>query len=195
MRTHPMPPDTDEITMLARLAASRVLAVDGYCLRVRDAWGNKPTVHVFLRQFGCLFCHQTVAEMIAITPDVVAAGGHVVMVGCGSVEHALRFARDKRLPRVGVSIYTDPSRTSYEVASLERGYERTFFNPDSLRAYARARADGHRITGVAGDIPQLGGVFVIEPPARLRYAHRSRFAGDHPSGEAVVAALRAAQAA
>jgi len=66
-------------------------------------------------------------------------------------------------------------------------------NAGSVRAYRDARADGHRITGLFGDLTQLGGLMVTRPPARLVMLHRSQYAGDHADPSAVLAAVRAAR--
>jgi peroxiredoxin len=177
---------------VATLAAQRVLAIDGSVVRLRQAWGSRPVVQVLLRHFGCIFCHQMVADVLAVTPTIASHGGHVVLVGCGTVEHATKFAKHKRLPREGVTLYCDPGRESYDAIGLEHSYAKTFFSGGARAAYVAARKAGHRVSGVAGDIAQLGGAFVIAPPARLLYEHRSRFAGDHPSVGAILEALRSA---
>jgi peroxiredoxin len=175
---------------IAAIAAQRVLTRDGKPMRLRDIWGSTPVVHVFLRHFGCLFCHQMVADVLEASPRIAARGGHVVLVGCGTPEQAAKFARAKGIPREGVELFCDPGREAYDSAALERGWAKTFFDTGAHRAYAGARKEGHHITGVAGDIAQLGGVFVIAPPSRMLYEHRSRFAGDHPDADAIVEALR-----
>lgn len=168
------------------LAAQRVLARDGSVVRLRQVWGASTTVQVFLRQFGCLFCHQMVAEVLGASQRIVAHGGRVVLVGCGSLEQGQKFAREKGIPREGVELYCDPGRETYDTASLDRGYVKTFFNTASRRAYIAARREGHAITGIAGDVAQLGGVAVITAPAHLHYLHRSRYAGDHPDVDEIV---------
>ncbi len=186
--------DLDADAYVAKVAACRVLDTAGAPRRIYDVWRSRPVVHVFLRQFGCLFCHSLVAELLDAAPRIGAAGAHVVMVGCGSAAQALAFADDKRIPREHVSIYTDPTRASFEAASLARSWRATFLDAGARRAYARARRAGHAITGVAGDVAQLGGVMVVRPPAHLAYLHVSRFAGDHaPIGE-LLGALEAPSA-
>jgi hypothetical protein len=184
------PQSEDDGLLVASVAACRVLGLDGSVSRLRDVWGTKPVVHVFLRQFGCLFCHEMVGSLIERVPDIQQLGAHVVMVGCGNTEQAVRFARDKRLPRFGIAIFTDPSRASFEAANLERGWGKVFLDGEAREAYRRARREGHRITGVQGDVPQLGGLMVVQPPARLTFIHRSRFAGDHPEPSEILDALR-----
>jgi peroxiredoxin len=161
------------------MAAAQVLALDGRVNRLRDLWGQAPNVTTFVRHFGCLFCHQMVNDLVVYIPRLVERGARVVIIGNGTLEQARHFFSERRLPRAGVDVVTDPRRESYAAAGLERGMLRTF-NARSAAAYGAARGQGHRVTGLLGDLTQLGGLFVIQPPATLVYAHRSRFAGDHP---------------
>jgi peroxiredoxin len=174
---------------LARVAAARVRTLSGQQIRLRELWQTGPVVTGFLRHFGCLFCHQMVADLIAGAPDFIARGASVVFVGNGSENQARRFFESKGLPREGCTVVTDPERESYQAAGFERGYVRTFLNSGSQRAYAQARNAGHRITGLFGDLTQLGGVVVTRPPALLEYLHRSEFAGDHPDLDELRAAV------
>ncbi|HVW90300.1 MAG TPA: peroxiredoxin-like family protein [Gaiellaceae bacterium] len=165
--------------IVAQVAAAQVLALDGRVHRLRDLWRGVPNVTTFVRHFGCLFCHQMVNELVTRIPEIVGRGARVVIIGNGTLEQARHFFSERKLPRSGVDVVTDPRRESYAAAGLERGLFRTF-NGSSATAYRAARARGHRVTGLFGDLTQLGGLFVIQPPATLVYAHRSRFAGDHP---------------
>lgn len=180
--------DIDHDRFLARLAASEVLTLDGTPIRMRELWRDAVVVTTFLRHFGCLFCHQMVASTVAVIPEILERGARLVFVGNGSPNQAKRFFTDKKLPREGCSVVTDPERAAYQAAELERGYGKTF-NPKSGRAYKDARGEGHRVTGLFGDLTQLGGLLVTRPPAHLVYVHRSRFAGDHPDMRSVLALL------
>lgn len=175
--------------MAASVAAATVVALDGRHLRMRELWANTPVVTTFLRQFGCLFCHRAVADLVAALPKILERGARLVIVGNGSIAQAQRFYGDKNLPREGCTVVTDPERQSYRAAEMRRGFVRTFVNPVSVREYRAARTEGHRITGVFGDLTQLGGVMVTRPPARLVMMHKSQFAGDHARTEDILAAL------
>lgn len=175
--------------LAAQVAAQTVLGLDGSRVRVRELWRPTPAVTAFLRHFGCLFCHEMVASVVAATPGLVGRGVAVVLIGNGSVAQAQRFFSDKGLPRQGCTVVTDPERVSYQAAELERGFTRTFLNADSRRAFERARREGHRISGWLGDLTQLGGVIVTRPPAKLGYLHRSEHAGDHPDMREVARAV------
>jgi hypothetical protein len=170
---------------IAQLAAAQVLALDGRVYRMRDLWRDTPSVTTFVRHFGCLFCHQMVNDLILYIPRIVERHARIVIVGNGTLEQARHFFSERRLPRGGVDVVTDPRRESYGAAGLGRGLLKTF-NRSSATAYGAARSHGHRVTGLFGDLTQLGGLFVIKPPATLAYAHRSRFAGDHPDMDDVL---------
>src|SRR6185503_11168472 len=92
-------------------SAARARAQSPVCrrrVRLREIWGEDVVVTTFLRQFGCLFCHRAIAEIVAIVPDVIAAGARLVFVGNGSVNQAQRFYAEKKLPRDGCTVVTDP---------------------------------------------------------------------------------------
>lgn len=175
--------------LVLHLAAVQVIGLDGSPVRIREFWRKATTVTSFVRHFGCLFCHQMVHDLVTSVPNIVARGAQVLIVGNGSTEQAKRFFTSKKLPREGVAVVTDPDRESYRTAGFDRGYARTFLHPGAAKAFGGAKAQGHRITGLFGDLTQLGGLLVVKPPASLAYFHKSRFAGDHPDMSEVIAAL------
>lgn len=175
--------------LVAYVAAAQVIGLDGNAIRIREFWRRRTTVTSFVRHFGCLFCHQMVHDLVQSVPAILGKGAQVLIVGNGSIEQARRFFTSKRLPREGVDVVTDPERESYKSAGFERGYARTFLHPGAPKAYGAAKNQGHRITGLFGDLTQLGGLLVVKPPASLAYWHKSRFAGDHPDMPEVVQSL------
>jgi len=179
----------DQDSLVAHLAAVQVIGLDGSPVRIREFWRKTTTVTSFVRHFGCLFCHQMVHDLVLSVPTIVARGAQVLIVGNGSIEQARRFFTSKKLPCDGVAVVTDPERDSYRTAGFERGYARTFLHPGASKAYGGAKGQGHKITGLFGDLTQLGGLLVVKPPAALAYFHKSRFAGDHPDMSEVVGAL------
>lgn len=174
--------------LVAQIAAASVLTLDGKATRIRELWRDAPTVTGFVRHFGCLFCHQMVEELVKTVPHILEKGARVVIVGNGSIEQAKRFFLEKSLPREGVSVVTDPDRESYKAAGFDRGITKTL-NAGSVKAYGIAARQGHRVTGLFGDLTQLGGMLIVKPPATLVYFHRSRFAGDHPRMDDILSAL------
>ncbi len=71
---------------------------------------------------------------------------------------------------------------------LAYGWSKTF-HPRSMWKGLRAFAAGFRQGGRRGNPVQQGGLFVLGPGDRVRYALRDRFAGDHAPISAVLAAL------
>jgi AhpC/TSA antioxidant enzyme len=188
--TSSYPPDAYETDRLvAQVAVAQVQGLDGKTHRLRDLWRNATSVTTFVRHFGCLFCHQMVGDLVEHLPGILERGARVVIIGNGTLEQARHFFAVKKLPRGGVDVVTDPRRESYAAAGLERGFARTLLNRGSAGAFGAARSQGFRITGLFGDLTQLGGLLVIKPPATLLYAHKSRFAGDHPDLLKVISKL------
>ena len=188
-------PVLDEQQWAIRLAASTVLGMDGSRVRVRDLWRGGVTLTAFLRHYGCLFCLQFAHDIIEAAPEIIASGSSLVLIGNGTVGQAKRFFDERGLPKAGCTVATDPERESYRAADFRRGYGRTFFEKPARRAYVKARAEGHRITGLYGDLTQLGGLTVTTPPAQLIYMYRSEFAGDNPKLPDVLDAIARAQKA
>jgi peroxiredoxin len=175
---------------LSKLADATVLTLEGEVAVVRDLWRGRPTVLAFVRHFGCLFCHELVAKLKDAVDPIEARGGRLVIIGNGSVDHARRFFADKGFDLSHVTLVTDPGRSSFRAAGMGRGVGVTFLNGGSLGAFRRARSAGHRITGAFGDVFQLGGVVVVKPPGEVVYEYVSKFAGDDPDIEQVIAAVR-----
>lgn len=124
--------------------------------------------------------------MRKIEPELARKSATIVPIGNGGPSF-IRGFRDKT-GLVG-PVYTDPSRKTFEAAALVRTV-RNFLHPGGLVASVRAAAKGFLPgTEVKGDALQLGGVLVFVPPGRVTFHYASRYVGDHPSNEAVLAAL------
>lgn len=185
------PPDdhVQRDLLAANIASAPLHDLQGERMRLRELWRRGPTVSVFLRQYGCLFCHELLDDVLARAAEIRDRGAELVVVGNGTVEQAREFARRKSLPVPGVWLASDGARAAYDAAGMKESWARTFTHPGAVGAYVRARRRGHRVTGVFGKVSQLGGVLVTRPPAHLAYVFRSRFAGDHPDLDQVLAAI------
>jgi hypothetical protein len=175
--------------LIAHMAVVPILALDGSTVTLRTYWREAPTVTGLVRHFGCLFCHQMVHDLTEAAPAILESGANLIIVGNGTVAQARDFFSERGLPRDRVFVLTDPERRSYDAAGAERGLRQTFFNSGSRRAYAKARREGHGISGWLGDLTQLGVLLVTRPPAGLSYIYRSRYAGDHPKMSEVLGAV------
>ncbi len=178
--------------VVAQIAAAQVETLEGKKVRIREFWRESKYVTGFIRQYGCIFCHQMVHDLVVHVDEILGRGAKVLIVGNGSAAQAQRFFAMKKLPREGVTVTTDAERESFKAAEFERGLARTFLHPGAIDSYVTAKKQGHRITGLFGDLTQLGGLVATRPPALPLYFHRSKFAGDHADLNVVISQLGAA---
>lgn len=114
-----------------------------------------------------------------------AKGARIVAIGNGPTS-AIEAFREKS--GFHGEIYTDPTLQAFEALSLNRGVF-TSFNFSSIAAAFGAYKQGFRQGSVKGDPWQQGGVFVVDSEGTVRFAYKSRFAGDHPAMEQLLTAL------
>lgn len=110
-------------------------------------------------------------------------------IGNGTAVMAQDFAEQFK---VGIDLYTDPSRKSYDVAGWRRPLASAVLGLGTvLKASRRAMKAGFRQGKVQGDAFQLGGVLVIGTDGTVLFEHGDKAAGDHASIEDIVRALSA----
>jgi NAD(P)-dependent dehydrogenase (short-subunit alcohol dehydrogenase family) len=112
-------------------------------------------------------------------------GINVVIVGNGNAVFAESFREEFEIEG---TLLVDPELAAYRAAGLRRGRTEIASPKLVLNAF-RAYKEGARQTGVEGDPWQLGGVFVIASGGNLRFAYRSREAGDHAAPRDIEASL------
>lgn len=117
------------------------------------------------------------------------AGARLVVIGNGAPTFIAGF-RDKS--GYDGPLYTDPDLTAFARLGLERSV-RSILNLRTLRRAVDAYRDGYRQGRTRGDAWQQGGVFVVARGGAPVYRYPSKFAGDHPPVEEVVAAARRTQ--
>lgn len=160
--------------------------------RLRDQLGVEPTLLVFLRHLGCLFCRETVQDLRAISEGVPAFPPLLFFTQSTPVELRAFLRRDWPTARA----VSDPERFFYAAFGIERMSPLGLLRPALWRAERRARAKGVESGERSGDIWRMPGVFVVAG-ARVLWTHEFRHAGDHPDWDripALVASLRAASA-
>ena len=118
-------------------------------------------------------------------PEIRRRGAELIIVGNGQPQHAIDF-RDTE--QVASPLYVDPELRAYAAAGLKRGF-RSSLSPGVILRGLRAFGEGKRQGATMGDPWQQGGVFIIRPGNRVDFSHISEEAGDHPSAEAIIAAL------
>lgn len=145
------------------------------------------TLLVFLRQLGCTFCRETVAELrSAATAD--PSYPPVLFFFMGSPREGRAFMQRYWPAARAVS---DPAKRFYAAFGIERGGLLQMFGPAVWRAKQRAAAKGHSNGERIGDLWMLPGIFVVRDE-RIAWAHEPRHAADHPDFRSipVVSGLR-----
>lgn len=124
--------------------------------------------------------------MRAIAPEIESLGARLAFIGNGTPQHAAWFVEDFAIAE---PVLADPERLTYRALDARRAGLR----PGDLRSIwygLRAWRAGYRQTETRGDARQLGAVAIVRPGGELAWTYRSAAAGDHPSPERVLSALR-----
>lgn len=155
-----------------------------------DASGERVSLLVFLRHFGCIFCRETLADLRAASeadPDYP----DVLFFFQGSATEGRAFLR-RYWPEARA--IADPDLEFYERFGVRRGSFFEALGPAVvLGARARARAKGHENGPRSGDIWRMPGVFAVAGN-RIIWAHHPRHAADHPDFAGIPSVVAAASA-
>ncbi len=117
-------------------------------------------------------------------PSLRAAGIEVALIGSGAPHFANAFGDSMKLD---VPIYSDPDLATFQAAAFHRSVW-SIMRPEVLAKGFRAFQEGHRQRRTQGDSLQQGGVLVVGPDGAVSYRYASRYAGDHPPVQEIVAA-------
>lgn len=156
---------------------------------LRGQLGERVTLLVFLRHFGCIFCRETVAELRAASaaPDFPA----LLFFFQGSPTEGRAFLR-RDWP--GVRAVSDPTGRFYDAFGVGHMSPLQMLRPGLWAAERRARAKGHKQGPQSGDVWRMPGIFLVAG-ARILWQHDFRHAGDAPAFEALPALARRLAAA
>jgi peroxiredoxin len=171
------------LTKAVALADVQIVDAAARATRLGALWGERPIVLAWMRHFGCTICMAHVTRLCESAGDVRAAGGELVVIGHGAPEQAAWFVEE-----VGVSIpvYTDPSLRIYSALATHPGF-RDALHPGTFWSAMRAMRRG--LTTQPRDDAEAA-VAVIAPDGSIRYGFVSRFRGDEPDLDEVLAAVR-----
>jgi len=152
-----------------------------------DQLGSEPVLLVFLRQFGCIFCRETVAELRQAA-ETTSGFPPVLFFFQGTPTEGRAFLR--RYWREARAI-ADAEEWFYRAFGVERATLLQALGPAVWRAEWRARRKGHASGPSSGDIWRMPGVFLVRG-AEILWRYEPRHAGDHPDFAAIPAAARSA---
>ena len=142
---------------------------------LRDQLGERETLLVFLRYFGCIFCREMVAEIRARVredPDYP----EVLFFFQGTATEGRAFLR-RDWP--DVRAIADPDVAFYQDFGVERGSVMQVFGPGPLLATRRAKSKGHASGERTGDPWRMPGLF-LALGEKILWQHRFSHQADHP---------------
>jgi hypothetical protein len=134
-----------------------------------------------------MFCREQAAQLRGIASEAERLG-NLVIIGNGTVDHARDF---QRTHGDGLRSLVDTGKKTYRTLGFRRGLRYTFGAASVMRGLQTTRR-GFTQGATQGDAFQQGGTLVLAAGGRPVYFQRSRFAGDHPEIETVLAAIRLA---
>ena len=154
------------------LATATILDTAGQAVPFSHLYAERPTLVVFVRHFGCIFCRERFADLAAAMPMMDDRGIGAVAIGNGTPLMAEAFAQTLK---VDIPIYTDPSREIFTKADMKRNFGLGFA---TIKQGLRSWKAGHRQGAVAGDPWQQGGCLLIDREGQILAAERDQRAGD-----------------
>lgn len=105
----------------------------------------------------------------------------------------MNFARQFREEfKINFPLLVDEDSAAHRAANLPKANVFHLFRSDNAAYRKRAKAAGHKQTGIKKDPFQLGGSFVFAPGDRDLYVHISQTFGDNAPMPDLLAAIRRA---
>lgn len=147
-------------------------------LSLNDMSHSWPTLLIFLRHTGCMFCRETLGDIAAQRSRIEAAGTRMVLVHMSREQTVTRLVHRyglHDLPRI-----RDHERVLYRAFGLALGGPLDLFGPAVWwRAWEAAMLEGHWVGLLDGEVFQLAGVFLLYHGQVLR-SYRHQRASDRP---------------
>jgi peroxiredoxin len=169
--------------------ATQVLGPNGLSRALSTCVGPDVTLIVFVRQFACAGCKARTAELLLHLDALKTAAVRVVVVGCGTAEHARQFLQDHKLDSRPMDLVTDPAGVAHAAAGMGRNRWGTLGVGASVN-FVKYVLAGYSNGWGHGDFYQLGGTLLVASDGRVIVVHREPHLGATlPIGEVVEQAL------
>ena len=158
--------------MSAELSACTVHTLDGADVEFASLLGEKSTLILFVRHFGCIFCRSRLAGLQQYQSELEASDIKAVVVGNGTVPMARAFVEE-----IGweLPLFTDPTGEAHKLAGMQRRFG---LGPRAVLQAVRAYTSGQRQGQTAGDVWQQGGWLLIDAQGMIKHRHADTGAGD-----------------
>lgn len=153
-------------------------AVTGYNLSgatFGEVLGERPTLLVFLRHFGCTFCREMVQDLKEMV-EGRADAPELLFFYMGAPDEGEAFFSHYWPQARAVA---DAERVFYHAFGLNRGSWKQMFGLEVLACGIRAASKGHGLGRPVGDPLQMPGLFLVKG-SELLWQHDFKHAGDHP---------------
>ena len=148
-----------EIDAATKLAMADLVGNQGLTLAALTARG--PTLVIFLRHLGCVFCRQTLSDLRAARPALDARGIQIALVHMASDRQAELVFRLYGLD--DVARFADPERSLYHAFGLRRVTMRELMSTQLFkRGFEACIHERHIMNIPRGDPMQMPGVFLAE---------------------------------
>lgn len=148
---------------------------------------NQPIMLVFLRQFGCSFCREAIADVAKKRTMLEAKGVRIVMVHMAAKEGIAEkfFKKYKLWP---VDHISDPNCQFYRAFGLGKGTPKQLFGlMNWIRGFQAGVLEGHGFEYQdldLGDGFQMPGVFLIHR-GEIKKSFVHRFSHERPDYEEI----------
>ncbi|MFP4435683.1 MAG: SelL-related redox protein [Chloroflexaceae bacterium] len=154
------------------------MPVEGVNLRpgtLADQLGPAPTLLVFLRHFGCIFCQETVRDLRQIAASDPSYPPVLFVYQGSSTDGTAFFERFWPEARA----IADMPRRLYQAFGVQRGGVWEMLGPEVWACGLRAAGKGNTGGLPVGDPWIMPGLFLVAGDT-IRWQHSFRHAGDHP---------------
>lgn len=156
---------------------------------LRDQLGPAPTLLVFLRQLGCVFCRETVVELRRHAESDPRYPAPLLFFQGSPTEGRVFLSRFWPAARA----VADRAKQLYTAFGVERGSLLQTLGPAVWRAHRRAAAKGLDQGDRVGDVWMMPAVLCVAGD-RITWRHHFRHAGDLPDFADLPYQIAAAQA-
>jgi len=139
-----------------------------------DQLSDRPTLLVFLRFFGCIFCRETVSDLRRLAEEDAEFPDVLFISEAGTTE-GRAFVR-RYWPQARV--VSDPEGVIYAAFGVGKSVLKSF-SPSVFAARRRATAKGHVNGRLDGNAFRMPGAFLVRGHDVL-WSHEFKHAADHP---------------
>ncbi len=157
---------------------------------LRDLWGQKPVVILFLRRLGCMLCRNYAKEMDKVRPLIETKGGQVVALSFEAFGEG--SDSDRTFEKFG--FWTGPiykiDQSVYEKLFGSKKMLDNLFGLLDMKKEAVDKAKADKTPGnYSGNGFILGGQFVVNTDGKVILDHRQKVFGDDATFEALYDAV------